>query len=438
MYKRNSGKIRAISYLLVLLGSVLLTLSPTTARAAAPDVVVLTVEGPIVPVVANYVDRGIGQAEARGVPCIIQLSTEGGLLTTTDEIVDRIMEAKTPVVVYIKRWAASAGAFITLAAHVAAIAPGARLGASTPVALGEQLPEEMQAKVTEDAAARIRGIAKARGRDDVRAEAAVREAASYDYQQALTPDPETGLRLVEIGADSLEDLLQKLDGMSVTLHSGREVTLHTKDALKSPVGMTWIERFLHILSNPNIAYILLSIGMLGIMVEFFNPGSIFPGVVGGICLLLAFYSMGVLRANWAGLALIILAFVMFAVDVFITSHGMLTAGGITSMIIGSLVLFSGSNFVIDWWLIALVVAIVAGFFIFAIGAIVRSQRRPEITGREGMVGKVAVARTRLNPRGTVHVHGELWSAILDQGSAEPGEELIVTKVEGLRLRVSKR
>lgn len=436
---RFSGKLRIAFWLLTLLGALLLVLSPSPAGAATHKVMVLTVNGPIVPVMASYIDRGISQAEEEGVPVVIQLSTPGGLLTTTDEIVDRILQAETPVVIYVQRWAASAGTFITLSAHIAAIEPTARIGAAAVVSgEGQELPETMQRKVTEDAAARIRAIAKARGRDPVRAEKAVREAKSYDAQQAVTPDPETGLRLVDRTADNLDDLLQDINGMTVTLQSGRQVTLDTGTSIQSPAGMSWLERLLLIISDPNIAYILLSIGMLGITVEIFNPGSIFPGVIGALCLLVGFYALGVLQANWAGMALIILGFILFAADIFVTSGGLLTAGGVASMVMGAVIAFSGSAFSINWWVIAVVVGLIAAFFVVVLSAIVRSHRRPQVTGREGMIGKIAVARTPLNPRGTVLVHGELWEATLGEGSAEPGEELIVTDLKGLRVKVAKR
>ena len=410
-------------------------LSAGMANAASPVIHVLQVDGTIVPVVADFIDQGITEAENRGAAAlVIKLNTPGGLLAPTEDIVDRILEARVPVVVYVDRWAGSAGTFITLASHIAAMAPGSRIGAATPVVMGEEMPEEVRRKITEDVAARVRSIAEMRGRDPEQAELTVREGKSFTDSEALEHN------LIDLRADSLQDLISQLDGMEVTIH-GEKIILNTEGYVLDEIEMTLIQRFLHAISDPNIAYILLSIGSLGLILELYSPGTIFPGVIGAISLLLAFYSLAVLDAYWAGIILILLAFVLFATEVFVTSGGLLTAGGLASLIFGSLILFGGRpgmiGLQIDWWVIVIVAGAVTAFFAFIIQAVVRTQRRKQPTGQEGLIGMVAKVKIALNPKGTVSVHGELWEAILDRGKAEPGEEVTVTAVEGLKLRVTK-
>jgi len=407
-------------------------------RADSPKIEVLTVNGTIVPAVASYVDRGISRAESEGaVACIIELNTPGGLLNSTEEIVQRILNARVPVIVYVSphgSWAASAGTFITLSAHIAAMAPGTSIGAAHPVSTGEQMPEEVSKKVTEYSAAYLRSIAETRGRDAEQAALAVSESKSFTASEALDA------RLIDIRADDLESLISQINGRKVTLASGEEVTMDTAGYTLIVDGMNPIERFLQVISDPNIAYILLTLATIGLITEISNPGLIFPGVIGGICLFLAFYSLGVLNAYWAGVLLIFLAIGLFVAEVFTQAYGILTAGGIASLVIGSLILFSHSSpeMEVNRFLIAGVTIMIAGFIAFIVGAAVRGQRRRVTTGAEALIGKVAVAKTSLNPKGTVLVDGELWKADLDTGKAEPGEEVTITKVEGLKLNVTQR
>lgn len=441
-----------LCFFLMCLGIVGLAL----ATADAPRVHVLEIHGTIVPVVADYLDRGLDRAEKEGAAVvIIRLNTAGGMLSTTEDMVDRILESRVPVVVFVDRWAGSAGTFITMAAHIAAMAPASRIGAASPVSVGEDLSETMKKKVSEDTAAHIRGLADLRGRNQKAAEATVREALSFTDKEALGLAPISeeqrkvlGIEtpyldppLVDVGAEDIEDLVAKINGRTVRL--GDEViTLHTEGRAIYENKMNWVERFLHAISDPNIAYILLSIGSLGIIVEFYNPGLIFPGVAGAICLLLSFYSLSVLDAHWAGVILILLAFGFFIAEVFVSGFGLLTAGGIASLVIGSMILFSGDQSMeglgIDWWVIAIVVAVIVGFFAFVIQAVVRTQRRKQPTGADGMISMRAIVKTPLDPTGTVLAHGELWEATLDEGRADIGEEVIVTGVRGLKLDVSKK
>ena len=412
----------------------------SSANAASPNIQVLHVDGTIVPIVADYIERGISEAESNGsIACIIVLDTPGGLLNSTEDIVQRILNARVPIVVYVSpsgAWAASAGTFITLAAHVAVMAPGTSIGAAHPVSVGEEMPAEQAKKVTEYSAAWIRSIAEKRERNPEQAEMAVSESKSFTATEAI----EAGL--IDLTADDLKILIAQLNGKKITLANGESVVMNTADYLLTPTEMNWVERFLHVISDPNIAYILLTLATIGLITEISNPGMIFPGVIGGICLLMAFYSLGTLNAYWGGLLLILLAFGLFVAEIFVTSFGILTAGGLVSLIVGSLILFSQSQglpaFEVNRGLIVFVAVLIAAIFIFLTGAVVRAQRRRVITGAEGLVGKVAVARTKLDPKGMVLVEGELWAAMVDTGTVEPEEEVIVTKVDGLKLSVTKK
>lgn len=448
--------VRRICMFLLLL-TAMLAIAGVGSAAGSPQIDVLRVEGSIVPAVASYIDRGISEAEShQAAAVIIELNTPGGLLSTTENIVDRILDAEVPVVVYVDRWAGSAGTFITLAAHVAAMAPASRIGAASPVSIDpEELSDTLQKKITEDTAARIRGLADLRGRNQKAAEATVVEALSFTDQEALglaplSQDQQEVLELetpyldpplVDLGADSLDSLIVQLNGMKVEV-AGREVTIVTDGYSKNTIGMSTIERFLQAISDPNIAYILLSLATTGLILELINPGTILPGVVGAISLVLAFYSLAVLEASWAGILFIILAFVLFIAEVFTTTFGILTVGGIASLVMGSVILFGGGpelfQLRIDWWVVALVVIVVTAIFVFVVGAVIRSQRRRPTTGKEGLVGKIAVAQTEIAPNGMVLVEGERWTARTEGDRIEPGEEVVVKRVDGLKLWVTRK
>ena len=410
-------------------------------NGANRDVHVLHVEGTIVPAVYNYINRGISQAEEQGAAvCIIELDTPGGLLDSTDKIVGRIMNADVPVVVYVSpkgAWAASAGTFITLSAHIAAMAPGTTIGAAHPVSGGgEEIPEEQMKKITEFSAKWIETIAMERGRNFDEARLAVTESKSFRDDEALESN------LIDLQADSLESLISEINGWEVTLASGQEVTVDTTGYGVVRNEMNGVERFLQVISDPNIAYVLLSLATIGLITEISNPGMIFPGVAGGLSLILAFYSLGVLSAYWGGVFLILLAVGLFVAELFVTSHGALTAGGIAALVVGSLILFSHTYsspaMEVNRGLIAGVVTASACFLIFVIGAIIRGQRRRKATGAEGMIDGVAVAKTPLDPMGTVLAKGELWTAATEGEKVERGEEVIITKVEDLKLWVIKK
>jgi membrane-bound serine protease (ClpP class) len=428
-------------FLVVVLMLLAISIS-ANVQAQSKRVDVITVKGTINPVLVDYVKRGIGQAEDNNAQAlIIQLDTPGGLDSAMRDIVQLIVNAHVPVVVYVSpagARAASAGVFITIAGHVAAMSPNTAIGAAHPVSIGEEgeetMSETMEEKVVNDAAALIRSLAQTHGRNLEWAEKAVRESVSATEQEALE------LNVIDMVAPNLEMLVAQLDGRQVTLLNGQTVTLNTLNAVINDVPMKTVEKFLYTIADPNIAYILLSIAMLGIMAEIFNPGLIFPGIVGGICLLLAFYSLGVLPVNYAGILFIVLAFGLFIGEVLTTTFGLFTAGGLISLIIGSLILFQGAPplFRVDPWLIAVVSILIAGGVAFVLHRAIRIHRKQATTGREELIGKTAMVRETLNPQGTVFYKGERWTAISESGEVKPGEEVIIQKVDSLTLYVTKK
>lgn len=404
---------------------------------ASPQVYVAEVQGVINPVTAEFMERVMDQAEKDRVDLLVfTLDTPGGLDESMRIIVKRLLATRIPVCVYVYppgARAASAGAFITLAAPIAAMAPGTNIGAAHPVAIGAggEMDTVMAEKVLNDAVAYIKSIARKRGRNEEWAERAVRESESATAKEALE------LGVIDLVAENLEDLLEKLDGDTVRLN-GEERILKLDNPEIRRIRMGVRERILAVIANPTVAYLLLIIGFYGLIFELSNPGSILPGVLGAIALFLALYSFQVLPVNYAGVLLIILAMILFFAEVKIQSHGMLGVGGAIALILGSLMLFeTGSPFFrISWSAIGVVVALTVLFFFFVIAKAVQAQRRKPVTGVEGLVGEVGVARTRITPEreGTVLVHGELWVA-RSSLPIEKGEEVRVVKIEGLRLYV---
>jgi len=428
--------------LLIPLGLLITGVVGIGVQAATPTIDVLKVEGTITTALVDYIERGIDQAEEdNAVACVIQLDTPGGLDTAMRDIIKKIVSARVPVVVYVSPSggrAASAGVFITMASHVAAMAPNTAIGAAHPVAIGAEgeaaMSETMEKKVVNDAVAYIKSIAGARGRNVEWAEKAVRESVSATEQEALE------LNVIDMVATDLDNLVAQLDGWQVTMADERVITLDTEGARLNNIEMSIIESILFAVSNPNIALILMSLGTLGIFIELSNPGLIVPGVVGGICLLLAFYSLGTLPVNYAGLALIGLAFGLFIAEIFTPGLGMFTAGGVACLVIGSLILFSGRSplFRIEPWVIAVVAVCASTVSVFIINRVVRAHRRQASTGKEELTGKTALVKLELNPEGTVMFKGELWSAVAEEGTVKAGEEVIITKVDGLKLWVTKK
>lgn len=434
--------LRIVRIFTILMGLLLATSIAAQAQTASPRIDVLTVKGTINPVLVDYIGRSIERAEEAGaLALIIQMDTPGGLDTAMRDIIQEIVNSPIPVVVYVSpsgARAASAGAYITLSAHVAVMAPNTVIGAATPVAMGGDgeaaMSDEMKAKIINDAAAYMRDIAESHGRNAEWAEKAVREGVSATSREALE------LNVIDMIAPDLNALVAQLNGRQVTLLDGSVVTLNTKDAVINPVKMKLIEDFLYTIADPNIAFILLSLGMLGITVELFNPGLIFPGAVGAISLLLAFFSLGVLPVNWAGVLLIVLAFGLFIGEVLTTTFGLFTVGGVTALVIGSLILFQGASpvFQVNPWLIATVAIVIASLFAFVVSRVLTAHRRQATTGREELVGKTSVVKVALDPEGTVFFKGERWTAISEKGRVEPGEEVLITKIDGLTLYVIKK
>lgn len=430
-----------IMRIIFLLGLLITASISITAQAASPTIVLLTIDGVINPVLADYIERGIEDAEdSNATVVIIQMDTPGGLDTAMRDIIQAIVNARVPVVVYVSpsgARAASAGVFITIAAHVAVMAPNTAIGAASPVSLGpegeQQMSETMKEKVLNDAAAYIRSIAEAHGRNMEWAEKAVREAVSATEQEALK------LNVIDMVVPTLDSLIAQLDGREITLLDGRVVTIDTQDATIQDLSMSTIESFLYAISDPNIALLLLSLATLGILIEITNPGLIFPGVVGAICGLLAFYSLGQLPVNIAGILLIVLAFGLFIAEIFTTSFGLLTGGGIISLVLGALILFPlGTPFAVNPWFITGMAITIALVFVFVISHVIRVHRRQAYTGREELIGKTAIVKVALNPEGMVLFKGERWTAEVDEGRVKPGEEVVITKYDSLKLYVTRK
>lgn len=430
--------LRVMRLMLVLVSLLLASTFVVEAQTERSRIDVLTVKGTINPVLVEYIARGIDDAAFEGAQAvIIQMDTPGGLDTAMRDIIQSIVNSRIPVIVYVSpagARAASAGAYITLSAHVAVMAPNTAIGAATPVSMGGEMSDEMKAKVINDAIAYIKDLANSHGRNADWAERAVREGISATSEEALE------LNVVDMIAPDLDTLIADLDGREVTLLDGSVVTLRTSGVPINEVMMKTIERFLYAIADPNIAFLLLSIASLGIMIEIFNPGLIFPGIVGAISGILAFYALGQLPVNIAGVLLIVLAFGLFIGEVLTTSFGLFTVGGVTSLVIGALILFQGADpavFRVDPWLIGTMTVLITLLFVFVVTRVIRAHRKRATTGKEEIIGRRAVVRETINPEGTVFFKGELWSAVSDSGPIESGEEVTVTAIDGLILQVIK-
>jgi membrane-bound serine protease (ClpP class) len=417
------------------IGLLLCLLTLPDASLAERHVQLVEVEGPVGPVVAGYLVDGLDRARQDGAEClIVQLDTPGGLDASMRTIIKEMLASEVPVVVYVApagSRAASAGALIAIAAHVAAMAPATNIGAAHPVGMGGQMDSTMAGKVTNDAAAYIRSIAEKRGRNVQWAEDAVRKSVSATEQEALK------LKVIDLVCPTVSALVDSLHGRRVEVASGQKV-LATKGLKVVRIKMGMRERFLATLSDPNIAYILMILGFYGLLFEIYNPGAVLPGVVGSICIVLAFFSFQTLSVNYAGLLLILFGIVMFILEVKIVSHGALTLGGIVAMSLGSTMLFeSPEPFLrVSWMVIAPAVLISAAFILFALGLGIRAQRRTPVTGINDMVGKVGAARTQVHEKGMVFVAGEYWSAA-SEAPIEAGAEVRVKAVKGSVLTVEK-
>jgi membrane-bound serine protease (ClpP class) len=400
--------------------------APKTGR-----VLVLRIEGPISPVSAEVLGAAVDRAEREEYQAlVIELDTPGGLESSMRAMVKRMLVAEVPIIAYVSpagARAASAGVFIVMAADVAGMAPGTNIGAATPVNLQGGMDSTLARKATNDAAAFARTIARQRGRNAQWAEEAVRRAV------AASEDEAQDLGVVDFVAGSLDDLLDQADGIAIS-RPGLETTLHLAGLPRDPIKPGLRQKLLGVLVDPNVAYILMMLGFYGLLFELQNPGAILPGIVGGICLILAFLALSTLPVNYAGVALIILAIVFFLAEVKVASHGLLATGGVISLVLGSMILFQGRGTGVSWSIIAGATGATAVFFLFIVGKGLRAQRLRVQTGRAGLVGARAVVVSRLAPAGQVQVGGELWNAT-SASDAEAGSEVVIMGVEGLTLRV---
>ena len=436
---KRAGKwerVRLGFYSLLVLAALLALVSGASAQERG-QVLVLTFKGAVTPILNSYMERGILAAEARGAEALIlQLDTPGGSAEITKEISQRMIQARVPIVVYVapaRAHAGSAGTFITLAAHVAAMAPGSSIGAASPVTgEGEDLPETLMKKATNILVADIKNLAKRRGEKAVEwAARAVEEAAAATADEALE------LGVIDFIADDLDDLLQKLDGFEVEVRGEKRI-LHTAGAPVEHLTMNPFEQFMNTILNPNIAFILLTLGLNALLFELSSPGGYAAGVVGAVCLMLGLYALGVLPVNYSGLFFIGLAFVLFILDIKAPTHGALTLGGIASFVFGALILFNSPYFRLSLPLVLGVGLATGAFFFFAVAKAVAAQRAPAVTGSEGLVGQIAEVRTPLDPEGTVFVQGELWNAVAEDGPVARGEKVEVLGRDGFRLRVRRQ
>lgn len=403
---------------------------------SAPTVVELKLTEIVHPVSADYILRGLEHAQqTQAQAVLIVLNTPGGLETSMRKIVDRIIHSPVPVIVYVSpsgARAASAGFFILLAADVAAMAPGTNTGAASPVLFGgPPMDETLKKKITQDAAAYLRGFAAKRGRNAELAEKAVTEAKSFTDREALAG------KLIDLVADSREALLEKLHRRELTRFDGRKQSLELIGARIEPIAMTQRERFLTRILDPNIAFLLFIFGILGLYVEFSHPGLILPGVAGGILLILALFALHLLPVNYAGVLLILLALVLFALEAKFTSHGILAAGGVAAMVLGSLMLVQAPipEMRMKWQVILPVTLAFAAITVFLLQLVIRATRQQVTTGTEEMLGSTGTALTDLTPEGQVSVHGEYWRARAPSRVAA-GTRVRVTALDGLTLIVA--
>ena len=400
----------------------------------------ITINAPIHPVTSEFIRQAIDQAERDQAKLLIMaLNTPGGLDSSMREIIERILSSKVPIAAYVSpngARAASAGFFICLACDIFVMAPGTSTGAAHPVGIsltGQQMDETMAAKVTEDAAAHIRTIAEKRGRNVKMAEEAVTQSRSYTETEALKGG------LIDLIAANEEDILKHFDQRTIKWFSGETIQLQLQDETIEEISMSARQKFLLTISNPNLAYILLMLGLLGLYFEFSNPGAILPGVLGGISLLLAIFAFQILPINYVGLLLILLAIGLFILEIKVQSYGILSIGGIMAMVLGSIMLINSPipelrpslNFIIP---VAIGLSLI---FIFLIMLVVRAHSRKVMTGKEGLIGEIGTAQTDLNPEGKVFVHGELWHAEAEENIPQGSKVKVIEVKNGLKIKVTK-
>lgn len=441
-YNREEGEAIVRRYLLifwVVFG--LASIFPQPGVAQGEQVIILlTAQGAVTPAMVEYLDRGLERAEREGAEALIfQLDTPGGSVDLMNRMVQRIRNSRVPVVVYIAprgAMAGSAGTVITLAGHVAAMAPETAIGAASPVGgQGEDLGETIETKQKEILKATVRSLAARRGEEATAlAEATIEDAIAVSAKEALD------VGLIDFIATDIDDLLSQLDGFTVEMPTG-EHSLDTAGAQIIDFPQSFIEQFLQVLTNPNVTFLLLTIGVQAILIEISAPGGWVAGFIGVVCMALGTYGLGILPVNWFGLVFLITAFVLFVLDIKAPTHGALTAAGLASFIVGSLVLFNSPGTPsFQRVSIPLVVGVgiaTGAFFLTVLTFALRAQRRPVEVGAEALIGRIGETRTALAPQGMIHVAGELWSAVIESGASELkiGERVEVIGVDGLRLRV---
>ncbi len=403
--------------------------------ASAATVKVMTIDGPIGAITLKHFERALEDAEESGAQAlVVKLNTPGGVMETTLRITTAIMNSRVPVIVWVAPSggrAASAGVYITYAAHVAAMASSTNIGSATPVSMGGEMDSAMVKKVVNDAIANLLGSAEKRQRNKTWIEQAVRQGASLPYYEAVDSN------VVDFLAEDFDELLVKADGRVVALPDGSD-TLHVAGASGEDVEKTFSEKILEVLTNPNIIFILFSLGSLGLAIELYNPGSIFPGVVGAICIIVALFAMQTLPINYAGLALIILAIVLFLLEIKVTSYGMLTVGGIISLFLGGLMLIDSPEpaLQVSLSVIITITLCIAAFLVFVGGYVVKSYRKQVTTGYEGMIGQIGKVAEAIDREGMIYIAGALWKAVADE-PIEKGAQVRVVSGEHQVLKVAK-
>jgi membrane-bound serine protease (ClpP class) len=427
----------AAGLLLWIVGGAVAQEASAADDTSAGTVMRIRIDSVIHPIAAEHLTDALARAEeANARALVVELNTPGGLLTSTREMTTAMLASPVPVVIWVApsgAQAASAGFFLLMAADVAAMAPSTNTGAAHPVGgAGEEIEGVMADKVEQDAAATIRSLAARNGRDEALAEAAVMESRSFTDKEAL----EAGL--IDLIAADLPTLLERIDGREIGSEGDEPRVLATSGAVIESVEMSAVQRFLSALAHPNIAYLLMTLGGLGLYFELSNPGAVLPGVVGAVCLILAFFALSVLPINYAGVALILLALIFFIAEVKVTSYGLLTVAGLVSLVLGSLMLFKGKNIDpairVSFEVIATVVVVSLVVVVFLMSLVIKAHRRQVSTGREGLIHAAGEARSALTPEGLVFVHGEIWSAVAE-GEVAAGQPIEVLGVEGMKLRV---
>ena len=435
--------ILACSALALVLGLLGPLAGPLAGQTTGPHTLVITVDGVINPIKNRYIARAMEEAEmSEASLLVIKLDTPGGLLGSTRDIVEQLLDAPVPTAVYVSprgARAGSAGTFITAAANFAVMAPGSNIGAATPVSSsGRDLEETLASKVENDAAALLRSIAQERGRNADLLEATVRTAASYSAREAVDGN------VVDFIADDLEDLLAKLNGLTAETPNG-PVILDTEELGIRSMDKNFLENMLEFLSNPNVSFLLMSIGGLGIVIELFSPGLLVPGIVGGVCLILAFVAVGNLPVNWAGVALILLAIALAAAEIVVAGFGVLGVASAVCLVIGGLLLFAQFGDAsptlpplgVNRWLIAGIGIVMGGSVIYLAREAVKSRRDRNRGSTRSPVGETGVVTQALSPRGVVRVASDTWTAVsVDGARIEVGQEVWIISAEGLVLTVT--